>query len=142
MISQRNIVSYPSQELRDAVANSRIIESTKGFRLAKITGSRKIDLIVALSFAVVIALKERRPEPGMIGYYRQLCEQRPAQPDQPIPPAELLRMEEGGEEANELIEIYERGMAESEQRTTWDWRTAIRSVGDPSYVPPAFERRK
>ena len=126
LISQRNIVSYPSPELRDAVANSRIVESTKGFRLAKLTGSRKIDLIVALSFAVVVALREGRGEPGMLTYYRVLSEGG--------------SFDDGGES---LYEEYERGMREFEeaQRPKTDWQSVIRSVGDDSYTPPGFRRK-
>jgi hypothetical protein len=116
LISQRNIVAYPSHELRDAVANSRIIESTKGFRLAKITGARKIDLIVALSFACVVALKERRGEPAIITYYGQrVAEMRAAESRllgaQPLPPAEALRMEETRDDGeSDLYEEYVEGV--------------------------------
>jgi hypothetical protein len=129
LISQRNIVTYPSQELRDAVANSRIIENTKGFRLAKITGARKIDLIVALSFAVVVALRERRAEPGIIGYYRILSEGGSfASPN-----------DDGG---GDLYAEYERGMREfAERQRAPQGSSTIRMTTDPNYTLPGFGRR-
>jgi hypothetical protein len=72
LVTERNIVSYPSDELRTAIGNCRSVETIRGFRISKIVGSRKIDLAAALSFAALAAVKEgRHAESGLIGYYAQ-----------------------------------------------------------------------
>ena len=74
LVSERNIVSYPSDELRTAIGNCRSVETIRGFRISKIVGSRKIDLAAALSFAALAVVKAP-PEPGIIGFYREEAEE-------------------------------------------------------------------
>ncbi len=57
LIQGRNIVFYPSDEIREAVLNCAIIESPRGMRLAKERPSAKIDLAAALSFASLAAVR-------------------------------------------------------------------------------------
>jgi phage terminase large subunit-like protein len=121
LVSERNLVTYASDELRTAIGNCRSIETIRGFRISKIVGSRKIDLAAALSFAALAAVREGgRPEPNVLIYYREQAARVAAEEetrlanDRPIPPAEALRLEEAERsqvEANELIAIYEQGHA-------------------------------
>jgi phage terminase large subunit-like protein len=75
LVSERNIASYASDELRTAIANCRSIETVRGYRISKIVGSRKIDLAAALSFAALAAVKEgQQAEPSIIEYTRRLAE--------------------------------------------------------------------
>jgi phage terminase large subunit-like protein len=124
LVSERNVVSYPSDELRAAIGNCRSVETVRGFRISKIVGSRKIDLAAALSFAALATVREgAKPEPGIIVYYKQQAAQLAAEDEtrlvnaKPLPPAEQLRMEEAErsvqDEANELLAIYEQGHAPS-----------------------------
>jgi hypothetical protein len=57
LIQGRNIIFYPSDEIREAVLNCAIIESPRGMRLAKERPSAKIDLAAALSFAALAAVR-------------------------------------------------------------------------------------
>jgi phage terminase large subunit-like protein len=119
LVSERNIVSYPSDELRGAISNCRSIETVRGFRISKIVGSRKIDLAAALSFAALAAVKEgAKPEPGagIIGYYKLLNErgrQEQATKQYPAPPGlEIVEPEVD----DSLTGLYERTLAEAEGR--------------------------
>jgi hypothetical protein len=58
LILGRNLVTYASDELREAVRNAAIVESARGMRLAKERPGAKIDLLAALSFAVLTAVRE------------------------------------------------------------------------------------
>jgi hypothetical protein len=49
---------YPDDDLRNAVLNASVSESTKGMKLSKRTASRKIDAAVALALAVQAALTD------------------------------------------------------------------------------------
>jgi phage terminase large subunit-like protein len=67
-----NIVTYPSDELREAVRNAAIVESSRGMRLAKERPGAKIDLLAAMSFACLSAVREgQHAESGLIGWYAQ-----------------------------------------------------------------------
>jgi hypothetical protein len=68
LVQARNLTTYPSEELRTAIANCITIESARGYKLAKTVASRKIDLAAALSFAALAAVREggQRREPGML----------------------------------------------------------------------------
>jgi len=46
---------YHSRELRDAVAKTVVHESSRGFRLGKAKGSDRVDPIIALAMAVLLA---------------------------------------------------------------------------------------
>jgi hypothetical protein len=117
LVSERNIVTYQSDELRTAIGNCRSVETVRGFRISKIVGSRKIDLAAALSFAALACVKEgQHAEPGLIGFTREAAI-RAHQPDTPIaqqprPPAEELFEEWDEDEDSELIDIYDRGQSE------------------------------
>lgn len=99
LVNERNIVSYPSDELRTAIANCRSVETIRGLRISKTVGSRKIDLAAALSFAALATVREQRAEPGIIGYYRWLSERN----HDGAPPSV------DDEERNELIKLYKQG---------------------------------
>jgi hypothetical protein len=58
LILGRNLVTYPSDELREAERNAAIVESARGMRLAKERPGAKIDLLAALSFACLTAVRE------------------------------------------------------------------------------------
>lgn len=71
LIVSRNFVTYASDELRAAVLNCAVIESARGFRLAKERPSAHIDLAAALSFAALGAARNGpKSEPGIISFYR------------------------------------------------------------------------
>ncbi len=56
VVTDRRLRTYPADDLREHITNAVAIESTRGLRLEKASGSRKIDAAVALSLAVVAAL--------------------------------------------------------------------------------------
>jgi hypothetical protein len=76
LVRERNLISYPSDDLRTAVINCAVSESTRGFfRLANDRPGAKIDLAAALSFAALAAVREgARGTPRIIEYYRRLAE--------------------------------------------------------------------
>jgi len=51
LIKNKNIVSYPDNELQAHVTNATGVETARGFRIAKEKASKKIDLAVALAMA-------------------------------------------------------------------------------------------
>jgi phage terminase large subunit-like protein len=57
LIKQRRLSMYPASDLRLAVSKTVIIESSRGYRLGKTKGSDRVDPIIALSMAVLIAGK-------------------------------------------------------------------------------------
>jgi phage terminase large subunit-like protein len=61
LVKNRNLVAYPSDELRQHVTNATGIETARGFRIAKEKASKKIDLAVALAMAVCAALQAGKP---------------------------------------------------------------------------------
>lgn len=61
LLNGKNLVVYPSDELRQHALNAVAIESVRGFRLAKEKASQKIDAIVALSMACVAAIQHGKP---------------------------------------------------------------------------------
>ena len=58
LIRRRRLAMYPSRELRLAVSKTVIVESTRGYRLGKVKGSDRVDPIVALSMACLLAGRE------------------------------------------------------------------------------------
>jgi phage terminase large subunit-like protein len=57
LISARQLMLYPDAAMRLAVSRAIMIESSRGFRLAKDKQQHKIDVIVALSMAALGAVK-------------------------------------------------------------------------------------
>ena len=57
LISARQLILYPDAAMRLAVSRAIMIESSRGFRLAKDKQQHKIDVIVALSMAALAAVK-------------------------------------------------------------------------------------
>jgi phage terminase large subunit-like protein len=75
LIQGRNLTAYPSDEIKRAVLNAAVIESPRGFRLAKERTSAKIDLAAALSFACLAAVQGGAMEgQGLLDYYRGMAE--------------------------------------------------------------------
>ena len=61
LLTGRNLVLYPSDELRVQALATVGIESARGTRIAKEKASKKIDAIVALAMACVAAIEGRPP---------------------------------------------------------------------------------
>lgn len=59
LVRGRNLVLYPDDELRRHALNAVAIETGRGWRLAKEKAAKKIDAIVALSFAALDAVVGR-----------------------------------------------------------------------------------
>ena len=57
LVRGRNIAMYPDDELRRHALNAVAVDSGRGWRLAKEKSSRKIDGVVALSFAALDAVE-------------------------------------------------------------------------------------
>src|SRR6266850_382397 len=55
-LQNRTLRVYPDEELRTQALNVQAIESPRGFRLAKMTAGRKIDLVAALTLAMIAAV--------------------------------------------------------------------------------------
>jgi hypothetical protein len=64
-LQNRTLRLYPDDELRTQMLNVQAIESPRGFRLAKVSSSRKIDLVAALTLAMIAAL-DAMPEGHII----------------------------------------------------------------------------
>src|SRR5439155_8920831 len=58
LVRGRGLVMYPDAELRRHVLNAVAVETGRGWRLAKEKSSRKIDGVVALSFACLDAIQK------------------------------------------------------------------------------------
>jgi phage terminase large subunit-like protein len=58
LIRHHNIVAYPDAEMRLALSHTVAVETPRGMRISKLKASHRIDLIAALSFAVLGASKE------------------------------------------------------------------------------------
>jgi hypothetical protein len=61
LVKNRNLIAYPSPEMREHVTNATGVETPRGFRIAKEKASRKIDLAVALAMACCAALQAGKP---------------------------------------------------------------------------------
>jgi phage terminase large subunit-like protein len=55
----RNLVMYPSRDLREEALNAVAVETGRAWRLAKEKASRKIDAVVALAMCVHACIEER-----------------------------------------------------------------------------------
>jgi hypothetical protein len=58
VLKQGRLRIYQSRELRDAAAKTVVHESGRGFRLGKAKGSDRVDPIIALAMAVLMAGRE------------------------------------------------------------------------------------
>jgi phage terminase large subunit-like protein len=61
LVKNRQLVTYPSDDLRNAIAKTVIIESSRGFRLGKAVKSHRVDVIIALAMALIAATAEGGP---------------------------------------------------------------------------------
>jgi phage terminase large subunit-like protein len=61
LIKARKIVTYPSDDLRNAIAKTVIVESSRGFRLGKAVKSHRVDIVIALAMALIAATAEGGP---------------------------------------------------------------------------------
>jgi phage terminase large subunit-like protein len=57
LIASRQLVTYPSPDLRLAISRAIIVESSRGWRLDKLKQAHKIDVVVALSMAALAAIR-------------------------------------------------------------------------------------
>jgi phage terminase large subunit-like protein len=57
LVRGRNLILYPDRELREHALNAVAVESGRGWRIAKEKAARKIDGVVALSFACLDAVE-------------------------------------------------------------------------------------
>lgn len=58
LIDSQRLEVYPDADFRQQIQNVVALETTRGFRIAKEQGAKKIDLIAALSFACVGAIEQ------------------------------------------------------------------------------------
>jgi phage terminase large subunit-like protein len=58
VLKQGRLRMYASRELRDAAAKTIVVESSRGYRLGKAKGSDRVDPIIALAMAVLLAGRE------------------------------------------------------------------------------------
>jgi phage terminase large subunit-like protein len=61
LIKNKQLAAYPSEELRNAIAKTVIVESSRGFRLGKAVKSHRVDIIIALAMALIAATAEGGP---------------------------------------------------------------------------------
>lgn len=59
LVKQRRLRMYPAADLRLAVAKTVIVESSRGYRLGKTKAGDRVDPIVALAMAVLLALRQK-----------------------------------------------------------------------------------
>jgi phage terminase large subunit-like protein len=85
LVTGGNLVAYPSPELREHVLNGVVVETPRGWRIAKEKARHKIDLLVALAMA---ADRCARAEPGEVQLYVDTGA-RPDAADDPVSVAAL-----------------------------------------------------
>ena len=119
LILGKNLVTYASDELREAVRNAAIVESARGMRVAKERPGAKIDVLAALSFACLGAVREgSRGDPYIIQFYAQQCAQMHAEEFHlpgalPVPPPELMLDDSDdacGDDDDLYHSVYLRGL--------------------------------
>src|SRR5205823_2745530 len=66
----RNLVVYRDSDLRQHALNAVAVETGRGWRLAKEKAARKIDGVVALSFACLDAVERRPLRPARVSVPR------------------------------------------------------------------------
>jgi phage terminase large subunit-like protein len=66
LVTARNLISYPDEQIRLAISRAIAVESSRGWRIAKDKQSHKIDVVVALSMAALAAVRsEAAPKPRL-----------------------------------------------------------------------------
>jgi phage terminase large subunit-like protein len=63
LIKRRQIVCYQADDLRQAVAKTVAIESSRGWRLGKAKQSDRVDPVIALAMAALATIQAGRPGP-------------------------------------------------------------------------------
>jgi phage terminase large subunit-like protein len=137
LVSERNLITYASDELRTAIANCRSIETVRGFRISKIVGSRKIDLAAALSFAALATVREgQHAEPWILGYYRQRFEAQHGGQSNPTASTQTQREER---DPLDLIGEYNR-IINSAKRRRCDHCGGLLGTSSTTTGPFSFHR--
>jgi phage terminase large subunit-like protein len=95
LIKGRGLLAYPDDEFRRAISQSVAIESSRGWRIGKTTGSHKVDLTVALAFACLGAVREG--------------------PSVPITP-DMLQVIDDSTVSGQVLDLAARGYAPDEMR--------------------------
>jgi phage terminase large subunit-like protein len=62
IVKLRQFVTYPSDELRQAVAKTVAIEGLRGSRLGKSKASDRVDLVIALAMATFAVVQTGKPQ--------------------------------------------------------------------------------
>jgi phage terminase large subunit-like protein len=66
LVTARNLISYPEEQVRLAISRAIAVESSRGWRIAKDKQSHKVDIVVALSMAALAAVQsEAAPKPRL-----------------------------------------------------------------------------
>ena len=63
LIKRQQIVCYPSDDLRQAIAKTVAIESARGWRLGKAKQSDRVDPVIALAMGALACVQAGRVEP-------------------------------------------------------------------------------
>lgn len=63
LIKRKQIVCYPADDLRQAIAKTVAIEGSRGWRLGKAKQSDRVDPIIALAMAALATVQAGRPGP-------------------------------------------------------------------------------
>jgi phage terminase large subunit-like protein len=82
LIRGRNLALYPDDGLRQHALNAVAIDTGRGWRLAKEKSSRKVDGVVALSFAALSAIKRPIAVAGVAGVVHHDARPQPLTPEE------------------------------------------------------------
>jgi hypothetical protein len=63
LVQGRNLIVYPNEDLRLAVARAVAVEGTRGWKITKEKASHKIDAVIALAMAAHAAVVAHREKP-------------------------------------------------------------------------------
>ena len=74
LIKRQQIVCYPSDDLRQAIAKTVAIESARGWRLGKAKQSDRVDPVIALAMGALACVQAGRVEPMDASLQAQLHE--------------------------------------------------------------------
>jgi phage terminase large subunit-like protein len=89
LIKSGNIVLYPDADIRLAMSRAVAKESSRGWRIGKEKQTHKIDVVVALGMAALVAAQQgaREHPPTVIGVYGTyfVNENKPSKWDGPLP---------------------------------------------------------
>jgi phage terminase large subunit-like protein len=70
-IKGRNLLLYPDEQMRTAIARAIAVEGARGWKISKERQSHKIDIVIALGMAVLAAIKSQsEPIPYVRDYSR------------------------------------------------------------------------